>query len=167
MLDLFYQKTEAGRAEIKSRALALSRVARNLLLVLDASKTARQWLALVQGASETDFELLLQHELVAVPRGAAVAAAAPATPITPITPLLALDGSELPQLAYEELYAYLTRHAKQYLGLMKGYKVVLDVERCGNLQELQLLAQRFVEQVREAQGEDLAGQVRRAMGMSG
>lgn len=161
MLDLFYQKTEAGRAEIKSRALALSRVARNLLLVLDASKTARQWLALVQGASEADFELLRQRELVAVGATAALAAAAPVAP-----PLLALDGSELPQLGHEALYAYLTRHAKQYLGLMKGYRVVLDVERCGSLHELQMLAQRFVEQVHEAQGEDLARQVRRAMGMS-
>jgi len=163
VLDLNYQKTEAGRAEIKSRALALSRVARNLLLVLDASKTARQWLALVQGATESDFELLLQHELVAAPFGATATLAAPAAAAAPV---LALDGSELPQLAYEELYAYLTRHAKQYLGLMKGYRVVLDVERCGSLHELQMLAQRFVEQVREAQGEDLARQVRRAMGMS-
>jgi len=167
VLDLNYQKTEAGRAEIKSRALALSRVARNLLLVLDASKTARQWLALVQGASEGDFELLLQHELVAAPFGATAAAPAPTAAAPAAPPVLALDGSELPQLAYEELYAYLTRHAKQYLGLMKGYRVVLDVERCGNLHELQMLAQRFVEQVREAQGEDLARQVRRAMGMSG
>jgi hypothetical protein len=166
VLDLNYQKTEAGRAEIKSRALALSRPARNLLLVLDASKSARQWLALVQGASEADFELLLQHELVAAPFGATAAVAVAATPAS-ATPVLALDGSELPQLAYEELYAYLTRHAKQYLGLMKGYRVVLDVERCGNLHELQMLAQRFVEQVRESQGEDLARQVRRAMGMSG
>lgn len=164
MLDLNYQKTEAGRAEIKSRTLALSRVARNLLLVLDASKTARQWLALVQGASEADFELLRQHELVAAPFGATAALAA-AAPVAP--PLLALDGSELPQLGHEELYAYLTRHAKQYLGLMKGYRVVLDVERCGNLHELQMLAQRFALQVREAQGEELARQVRRAMGMSG
>lgn len=168
MLDLNYQKTEAGRAEIKSRALALSRPARNLLLVLDASKSARQWLVLVQGASEADFELLLQHELVAAPFGAIAAVTAPAAAAAaPVAPVLALDGSELPQLAYEELYAYLTRHAKQYLGLMKGYRVVLDVERCGNLHELQMLAQRFVEQVRESQGEDLARQVRRAMGMSG
>jgi len=170
VLDLNYQKTEAGRAEIKSRALALSRVARNLLLVLDASKTARQWLALVQGATEADFELLLQHALVAAPFGATAAipaAGAAAAPAPAASPVLALDGSELPQLGYEELYAYLTRHAKQYLGLMKGYRVVLDVERCGNLHELQMLAQRFVEQVREAQGEDLARQVRRAMGMTG
>jgi len=162
-MDLNYQKTEAGRAEIKSRALALSRVARNLLLVLDASKTARQWLTLVQGASEADFELLLQHELVAAPFGA-IAAAPPAS--VAVAPVFALDGSELPQLAYEELYAYLTRHAKQYLGLMKGYRVVLDVERCGSLHELQMLAQRFVEQVREAHGDELARQVRRALGMT-
>lgn len=171
MLDLPYQKTEAGRAEIKSRALALSRVARNVLLVLDGSKTARQWLGLVQGATEADFELLLQHGLVASTSAAAASSAPPAVtpaaaPSVGAAPVFALDGSELPQLAYDELYAYLTRHAKQYLGLMKGYRVVLEVERCGGLSELQQLAQRFVEQVREAQGDELARQVRRAMGMS-
>ena len=37
MLEERYEKTEAGRAEIKSRALVQARVARNLLLVIDAT----------------------------------------------------------------------------------------------------------------------------------
>lgn len=163
MLDQHYQKTEAGRAEIKTRALVASRVARNLLLVLDASKTARQWIAMVQGATSSDFQALLDQGLVA-PQGGAVAASAAST--APAA-TLALDGSELPQMDYEQLYAYLTRHAKQYLGLMKGYRVVLDVERCSGLPELQAYALRFIDLVREAQGEELASQVRRTMGMKG
>lgn len=161
MPDRHYLKTEAGRAEIKARALVASRVARNLLLVLDASKTARQWIAMVQGATEADFQLLLDQGLLA-PQGGAATAAEAGGPAK-----LALDGSELPQMDYEQLYAYLTRHAKQYLGLMKGYRVVLDVERCSGLAELQAYALRFIELVREAQGDELARQVRLAMGMKG
>jgi hypothetical protein len=40
VLDLLHSKTDAGRAEIRARTLPLSRTARNLLLVLDASKPA-------------------------------------------------------------------------------------------------------------------------------
>ena len=36
MFDLLHSKTDAGRAEIRARALPLSRAARNLLLVLVA-----------------------------------------------------------------------------------------------------------------------------------
>ncbi|MDN3918869.1 hypothetical protein [Roseateles violae] len=168
MLEQRYLKTEAGRAEIKSRALVSSRIARNLLLVLDASKTAQQWVALVQGATAADFEQLLELGLLTAQAGAAEAApaAAPTAAAPTAAAATALDGSALPQLAYEQLYDYLTRHAKQYLGLMRGYRVVLDVERCSGLPELQAYALRFVDMVRESQGEELASQVRRAMGMS-
>jgi hypothetical protein len=169
VLDQRYLKTEAGRAEIKTRTLVASRVARNLLLVLDASKTAREWIAMVQGASEADFDLLLKQRLVVAQAGAT---AEPAPAVTANTSAaaaspVALDGSVLPPMAYEQLYDYLTRHAKQYLGLMKGYRVVLDVERCSGLPELQAYALRFVEMVRDAQGEEAAGHVRRALGMHG
>ncbi|MEO3714497.1 hypothetical protein [Roseateles flavus] len=174
MLDQSYQKTDAGRAEMKVRQLVNARATRNLLLVIDASKSARQWLGLVQGSTEADVQQLLDLGLIRA-AGAAPAAApsasapAPApvpvpSPAAPVAaPAVAAVGE--PQLDYEQLYAYLTRHAKQYLGLMKGYKVVLEVERCSGLPELQDYARRFVEMVREAQGDDLAEQVKRAMGM--
>lgn len=192
MLDQSYQKTDAGRAEMKVRQLVNGRATRNLLLVIDASKSARQWLGLVQGSTETDVQQLLQLGMiqpVGLPHGAsagvqptapaggsafapafgaAAAAPAPAAPAAAAPAAAApagTPGGDVPQLDYEQLYAYLTRHAKQYLGLMKGYKVVLEVERCSGLPELQDYARRFVEMVREAQGDDLAEQVRRAMGM--
>ncbi len=194
MLDQSYQKTDAGRAEMKARQLVNARATRNLLLVIDASKSARQWLGLVQGSTEADVQQLLQlgmiHAVAFPPAHASAHAPAPAPAHAPApAPANAPAGStfapafggsapaaapaaapaspagEVPQLDYEQLYAYLTRHAKQYLGLMKGYKVVLEVERCSGLPELQDYARRFVEMVREAQGDDLADQVRRAMGM--
>ena len=69
----------------------------------------------------------------------------------------------LSPLSYTELYSYLTRHAKQYLGLMKGYRMVLDVERCADHGALRELASRFVMDVQSAQGEAVADQVRRAL----
>ncbi len=186
MLDQSYQKTDAGRAEMKVRQLVNARATRNLLLVIDASKSARQWLGLVQGSTEADVQQLLQlgmiqavgHAPAAHPAGAEAGStfapafgAAPAAPAPAPAPAsapaaaAATPAGDVPQLDYEQLYAYLTRHAKQYLGLMKGYKVVLEVERCSGLPELQDYARRFVEMVREAQGDDLAEQVRRAMGM--
>jgi hypothetical protein len=148
MLERAYVKTEAGRAEIKSRGLAMSRSVRNLLLMIDGGKTGAQWLGLVQGIVVADFEYLLAQGLIAD--------ANPSVVDIPVE----LD---LSPLDYEQLYGFLTRHAKQYLGLMKGYKMVLDVERCGDLGALRALGQRFVADVQQAQGAVVADQVRRAL----
>ena len=148
VLDQPCQKTDAGRAEIKARALPLSRSVRNLLLMLDGTRTAREWLSMVQGATESDAAYLLEHGLIDVSRVSPEAA--------PLPPMLT-------PLNYVELYNYLTRHAKQYLGLMKGYRMVLDVERCADLEALRELAMRFVVEVQNAQGQVVADQVRVAL----
>ncbi|MDC8770249.1 hypothetical protein [Roseateles albus] len=148
MLDRTYVKTEAGRAEIKARGLTMSRSMRNLLLMIDGGKTAAQWLSLVQGTVLADLEYLLAQGLIADARPSAVD--------IPVE-------VDVSPLDYAQLYGFLTRHAKQYLGLMKGYKMVLEVERCGDLAALRALGQRFVAEVQQAQGEVVADQVRRAM----
>lgn len=156
MLEQAYTKTEQGRAEIKNRALPLSRSLRNLLLVIDDSKSAQQWLGLVQGITAADIGFLIDQELIAPSsRAGSAAAAAPAAP----------QATALPTLDYQALYAYLTGAAREHLGLIKGYRWVLDVERCGDLPALQQLALRFVEEVRQAQGDAVAFKVRRAMGL--
>lgn len=154
VFDLPHQKTDAGRAEIKSRALPLSRSVRNLLLMLDGTRTAREWLSMVQGATEADAAYLLEHGLIDVSR--VKPDAAPMSPMSPMPPPLS-------PLNYVELYNYLTRHAKQYLGLMKGYRMVLDVERCADLDAMRELAARFVIDVQNAQGEVVADQVRASL----
>ena len=58
--------------------------------------------------------------------------------------------------SYQILYDRITAEARPRLGLLKGYKLILDVERCQGPAEIRALAQRFVEQVRAADG-DSAG----------
>ncbi|WP_423595460.1 hypothetical protein [Roseateles sp. MS654] len=181
MLEERYEKTEAGRAEIKSRALVQARVARNLLLVIDASKTGGDWLAAVQGAARADLELLLQHQLVQVTAGAPLSrpmAGAPAsTPVAPASgPASRMSGASASRpapsrlagvstssLDFQQLYAALSGFAKQQ-GLLKGYKLVLEVEQCSDMQQLQTLALDIIDRVRATKGDAAAHELRATLG---
>ncbi len=156
MFDQLHSKTDAGRAEIRARALPLSRTARNLLLVLDASKTAAEWLRLVAGATEADLETLRQHDLIA-PQGAAPQMAA--------APASAGFAADSPMADRAALYTYLSGEATKLLGPFKGYAFALKVERADSLAALQALAQQLVERVQEAKGEEAAAAVREALGL--
>ena len=176
-MDARYVKTEAGRAELKERRLALPRQARLLLVIIDASKTSADWVAAVNGSSHADIERLLAAGLIEPQAGAAragatasapVAAATEATAPAPSGPPVAREPSkpspnmpalsdaalaELVQsLSYRQLYDLLTAQARPRLGLISGYRMVLDVERCNGADEVRALALRFVEAVRQAQG---------------
>jgi hypothetical protein len=135
-----WQKTDSGRAEIRQRALALTRTARNLLLILDASKPADDWIALVNGATPTDFAGLADQGLVEPVGGApaAVPAAEPGAFDELRSALMALD--------YESLYNLLTAQVREQMGLIKGYRMALEIERCAGLPELQALALRLAAQ---------------------
>ena len=169
MLELLHSKTDAGRAEIRARALPLSRAARNLLLVLDVSKPAGEWLRLVAGATQADLDALRQHGLIA-PQGAGgpsqpaavPSAAAPAAPAAPAAQAPAGGALLLDRAA---LYTYLSSEAPRLLGTMKGYLFALDVEKADSLQALQALALQLVERVQKAKGEDAAAAVRQALGL--
>jgi hypothetical protein len=160
MLDRSYLKTEDGRAEIKARRLPLSRSARNLLLVIDGARNARQWLGLVQGATEADLALLLSHSLIAVTESAAVTA----TPLTATQRLRSAFG-EPAVLDYQQLSALLSGQATKQLGLVKGYGFALDIEKCAGLAELQQLALDFVERVQQSKGAEAAAALRQALGL--
>lgn len=176
MLEQLYSKTDAGRAEIRARTLPLSRTARNLLLVLDASKAAGDWVRLVAGATEADFETLRQHGLIA-PQNAAgqpVAAQPPAAVPAPVAtapaPLSAAAHAPAASahstlLDRAALYTYLSGEATKLLGPFKGYAFALEVERADSLSTLQGLALQLVERVQKAKGEDAAQAVRDALGL--
>lgn len=181
MLEERYEKTEAGRAEIKSRALVQARVARNLLLVIDASKSGGDWVGVVQGAAPADLELLIQHALVKQTAGApqsrpmAGATASIATPMgaagsrpsaaasRPMHSRLA--GAPTSSLDYQQLYAALNAFGKQQ-GLLKGYKLQLEVEQCANMDQLQTLALDIIDRVRAAKGDAAAHELRATLGFN-
>jgi hypothetical protein len=171
-MDARYVKTEAGRAEMKERRLALPRQARLLLVIIDPSKSGAEWVAAVNGSSEVDLERLLASGLIE-PRASTARPAtstAPAQagraqesapqvvrePTTPSPLLPALSDAALTELVqslgYRVLYDLLTAQARPRLGLISGYRMVLEVERCSGVDDMRALALRFVESVRQAQG---------------
>jgi hypothetical protein len=151
-----FAKTEAGRAEIKSSTKKLPRSARNLLLIIDATRPAADWTQLIHGASEQDLTRLLDAGLIESAEADATARAGRAANL----------GEAVAALGYDQLYGLLTSQARDRLGLIKGFKMVLEVEKCAGLPELQALAVRFVDMVRDAQGDGAARQMRLALGMA-
>jgi hypothetical protein len=141
-------KSDAGRREIGERQHALSRPARNLLLIIDSQRPALEWVGLVQGCTEADLHQLRDAGLIepatALPAPRATKAADPAP--LPLDQLLA-------GLTYDQLYALLTAQARERLGLIKGYKLILDVEKCSGIDELRALGLRFAEQLRASSPE--------------
>lgn len=180
MLDAHPIKTEAGRAEIKARALPLTRSARNLLLVVDGGRTGREWLTMVHGLTEEDLRVLYEHGLVApkssVPMGfGAPQAAAPApapAPVAAAAPAPAMSEASatpvrpgLPTLDRAALYTYLSGEGGKSLGALKRYGFALEVERADSLEALQKLGLDLVEKVAASKGPQAALEVRRALGI--
>lgn len=151
-----FAKTDAGREEIRSRSRKLSRTARNLLLILDESRPAENWLQLVHGASEADLRQLIDEGLVQEQGGGAGGAVRPSAANVSVAD--AVSG-----LTYDQLYSLLTSQAKERLGLFAGLKFVLEVEKCANIDELRALAERFLSLVKQHQGEAAEKQMRLAL----
>ncbi len=149
-------KTDAGHLEIRARALALSRPARTLLVLADGTRDAGQLLSMVKGAGAADVQALLDAGLLAeaVPRRAVPAATAPAQPAAPSS------------LGYQELYDCLNALCKEQLGLMRGFKYTLEIEKAVGLEGLREVALRFVADVQRVNGDSSAHMVRRALGMT-
>lgn len=166
-----FGKTEAGRLEIRDRARNMSRTARNLLLILDDRRSVDEYLSMVHGATPADVKMLLDAGLVtAVSLVVAVPALesqwgrtkAPA-PQPTVSPGHAGYASGL---SYKELYSSLNELVKDQLGLIKGYKYTLQVERASGVAGLVEVAVRVVDEVRSAKGEHAAQMVSRALALS-
>ena len=159
-LELPLAKTDAGRREITERRLTLSRPARNLLLIIDARRSAGEWLALVQGCGPAELQQLVGAGLVGRPappadEPAAAAVAAPLAAVAAPTARMSLADA-LQAQGYRVLYDRLTAEARPQLGLIKGYKLILAIEKCAGPVEIRALALQFVEQVRGVKGDDEA-----------
>lgn len=187
-----YVRTPAGQAEIQTKVHQLSRPVRNLLLVINDSRTAAEWVAQVQGVTLDDLAQLLAAGLIAQVGGAAVVAPKPAPPPAaaaaakpadlrepaPRAPSPAPAPASRPggdadwertldvvhHAGYAALYDALTSIGKAKLGLMRGYRFTLEVEKCNGVDELRSLALKFVEQLRSEHGMGAVGEFTYAVG---
>ena len=180
-----YVRTAAGQAEIQGRALKLSRPVRNLLLVINDSRTIEDWLVQVNGITPDDVALLRAEGLIAEVGGAAPAAASkPAAPAATRPVDLREQGGRpaaaapaavpdadwtrtvevIRHAGYNALYDALNSVGKAKLGLMRGYRFALEVEKCNGPDELRTLALKFVEQLRAEHGMAAVGEFTYAVG---
>ncbi len=186
-MEARYTKTEAGREEIRGRARGLSRTVRNLLLMIDGNRSSAYLVEHLQGVAEADLEQLAADGLIeAVPTltppapvvldvtldSQAGVLTAPVEPVlvaaVPASAALVDDRDEdrevlaaIEALSYQKLYKLLTDQARDRLGVIRGYKLALDVERTQSLEGMQKLALQFVSSVRELRGPAVAGELRR------
>ncbi len=161
-MSIVYIKTAAGQLEIRERSFALPRPARTLLVLVDGTRSREQLAAMVQGATPQTFDSLVDLGLIAASgagHGSKRSVEAPA----PVPPP---DADAPPEgLGYRELYDALTALAKDQLGLIKGYRFALEIEKARDIGELQQVALRFVAEVARSKGESAALATRRALGL--
>ena len=70
-------------------------------------------------------------------------------------------------LGYAELYDSLNALVRETLGLLKGYRYSLKIERASGQAELEGVALEFVQEVRRLRGDSMARMVARALGLGG
>ena len=159
---MIWAKTDAGRIEIQSRALVKERARRNLLLLIDGLKSEEMLLTGLAGITAEDFRTLESLALIAPSSGAPKArddagASASATRAAPAAPA----ASSAP-LDYGQFTAVLTQLISSHLGL-RGFVLTLAVEKAGTPEELQAVAQRTIDQIRDRKGEAAAAAARQQL----
>ena len=137
---MIWAKTDAGRAEVQSKALIRERSQRNLLLLIDGQKSEDMLLAGVAGITPDDFSALEAMGLIepllvppsrSAPRSAApAAAAAPAVRSSAPVPLDAAEPAPAPDdnFDYRRFTETLTQLIAKELGL-RGFTLTLAVEK--------------------------------------
>jgi hypothetical protein len=157
---VIWAKTDAGRVEMQTRALVKDRARRNLLLLIDGGKSEEMLLANLVGISAEDFQELLKLDLIApAAGGVTVGNASRAVHVDLSTVPQALPETELD---YGQFTTALTRLISAHLGL-RGFTLTLAVEKAGTAEELQAVAQRTLDLIRDRKGEVVAADARRTL----
>ena len=164
---MIWTKTEAGRVEIRSRALVRERAQRTLLLLIDGVRSDEMLLSDLAGSSAADFLTLQTLGLITaaqrpVAPERAAALPSPAPPFLPVVLPLADVAADAAPLDYAQFTAALTKLISSELGL-RGFVLTLAVEKAGTADELQAVAQRALTQIRERKGDAAAAAARRAL----
>ena len=176
---MIWIKTDAGRHEIQARALVKERARRNLLLLIDGMKSEEMLLANLAGIDGEDFRALEALGLIA-PVGGARGAGAPSGSASVGAPTAAGPSSRPPPAApvphpvasapaqlgtpldYSAFTAALTQLISTHLGL-RGFVLTLAVEKAATIEDLQAVAQRALEQIRDRRGEAVAVAARQTL----
>jgi hypothetical protein len=149
---------------MQARALVKERIQRTLFLLVDGSKSEEVLLAAVAGTRAEDFKTLQALGLIAPAQGGgrpssrAPTAPAPLDALPPAGPAPASAG----ELDYNTFTATLTQMISKELGL-RGFPLTLAVEKAGTIAELQAVAQRTLDQIRDRKGEAAAAAARRTL----
>ena len=149
-----YARTEAGKAEIRAHSIKLSRPARNLLMVIDASCSGDAWIGKVNGSTAADLDVLIAAKLIAPQAGAGGKT---------VHQRVGVEVA-VKDWTYDALYTLLTQEAKERFGLIKGYRLILKIEGCSDLAGIQAVALEFIEHIRKAHGEESAARFRKQLG---
>jgi hypothetical protein len=155
---VIWAKTDAGRAEMQSKALIKERVQRNLLLLIDGQKSEEMLLANLSGVTHDDFATL--HMLGLIEPVAGKAGARPAAPAQAAAPAAA--PAEPKELDYSTFTAALTQLISKELGL-RGFTLTLAVDKASTIQELMDVAERAITQIRDRKGDPAADAARKAL----
>jgi len=122
-----YNKTDAGKEELRTRGRQLSVPMRTVLLMVDGQRSEeelREVIAAVRAPQDT-LERLRRLGLVT---GGALPGASVAQPSESV-------GTEDAVQRFQHLYSEMTRLVSEHLGL-RGYLLLLKLERCSTAQEL-------------------------------
>ena len=157
---MIWIKTDTGRAEMQTRALVKERLQRTLLLLIDGTKSEELLLSNIAGTRAEDFKLLLDLGLIAPALGA-VRTGTQAPPAVR-EPAPAAAAAAAAPLDYAQFTATLTQLISKELGL-RGFTLTLAVEKAGTIEELQAVAHRALEQIRDRKGEPVAAAARAAL----
>lgn len=156
-------KTPAGQQEMRARTLALARPARTLLVLADGTRSGEQLLTMVQGATAIDLDGLVDAGLLEPTPGARKAPAGERSSTAAPSPAPSEDVSDL---GYQELYDSLNALCKEQLGLIRGLRFSLEIEKADGPDALREVAARFVAEVQRVKGDSVAQMIRRALGMT-
>lgn len=158
---MIWVKTDAGRAEMQSRSLVKDRARRNLLLLIDGTKSEAVLLSHLTGIGPDDFQELRKLELIA-PASGAVAVCDPtrSASVEARAPRPAPTPPTAPDMA--QFSAALTRLISSQLGL-RGFTLTLAVEKAAGLDDLEAVAQRVLDQIRERKGEAAEAEARKTL----
>jgi hypothetical protein len=166
---VIWVKTDAGRAEMQSRALIKDRARRNLLLLIDGTKSEEMLLTNLAGISAEDFQELRKLDLIAPAAGAVTVGNSPrvTSPDSsrPTVPQPLGSAAALPSVSpldYSQFTAALTQLISANLGL-RGFTLTLAVDKASTIEELREVAQRVIEQIRERKGEAPAVEARKTL----